>query len=108
MLFIGDPQPLSKFHNNLRDELATFLVTLCCDSVLREVGRGVNVLGSPLIAIAHLIEVLSKQTQFAPLHAGEIVTTGTITTAQPVCSGQSWTTQLSGIALPGLTLKFTQ
>jgi 2-keto-4-pentenoate hydratase len=41
---------------------------------------------------------------FEPIQAGEIVTTGTLTPALPIRTGETWTTNLSGIDLPGLTL----
>jgi 2-keto-4-pentenoate hydratase len=108
MLFIGDPQPIATLHDDLLGRLASFSVTLACDGLLQEVGRGSNVLGSPLAAIAHLTAVLQKQTLYRPLQAGEIVTTGTITTAKPVRAGEKWSTRLDGIALPGFTLDFTR
>ena len=73
---------------------------------VRELGRGTNVLGSPLIALAHLVTVLSKQPESPPLQPGEIVTTGTITTVQAIQAGESWQTELHGIALPDLTVEF--
>jgi 2-keto-4-pentenoate hydratase len=42
--------------------------------------------------------------QFPPVAAGEIVTTGTLTAALPVKPGETWSTALSGIELPGLEL----
>ncbi len=36
---------------------------------------------------------------------GEIVTTGTLTRALPVAAGETWTTALHGIALPGLSVR---
>ena len=68
-------------------------------------GVGANVLGSPLAALAHVVEVLSKQGA-RPLEAGEIVTTGVITDAHPVKPGETWSTRLSGLPLGGLTLEF--
>jgi 2-keto-4-pentenoate hydratase len=68
--------------------------------------RGTNVLGSPLAAIMHLIDVLAKQPKYMPLQANEIVTTGTITTALSVQVGETWRTELEGIALPGLYVEF--
>ena len=73
---------------------------------VRELSRGTNVLGSPLIALAHLVTVLSKQPENPPLQPGEIVTTGTITTAQAIQADESWQTELNGIALPGLAIEF--
>ena len=67
-------------------------------------GVGANVLGSPLIALAHLVELLARQGE--SLAAGEIVTTGVITDAHPVAPGETWSTRISGLPLPGLRLEF--
>ena len=53
-----------------------------------ERGIGANVLDSPLFALAHLVEVLAIQPEFEQLHAGEIVSTGTLTDAHPVRAGR--------------------
>jgi len=41
-----------------------------------------------------------------PLAAGEIVTTGTLTRALPVSAGETWTTQLTGVGLDGICVRF--
>ena len=82
-------------------------MSLSCDDVLREIGTGANVLGSPLLAIAHLISVLAKQPDYAPLQANELVTTGTITTAHSIYPGQTWHSGVQGIALPDIRVEFT-
>ena len=41
-----------------------------------------------------------------PLSAGEIVTTGTLTRALAVGPGETWSTELSGISLPGARIRF--
>jgi len=79
---------------------------LSCNDLLREVGTGANVLGSPLLAVAHIIGVLQRQASSKPLQAGEMVTTGTITLAQTVKAGERWKTEIQGIALPGLSVEF--
>lgn len=43
--------------------------------------------------------------RFEPIQAGELVTTGTLTSPSPSHSGETWTTELSGIELPGLHLR---
>ncbi len=106
-LLIGEPQPLERLAPDPVAALQAFRLALSCDGVERETGVGANVLGSPLIALAYLVEVLSKQPDALPLQAGEIVSTGTITTAYPVRAGESWRTRLEGIALPGLGVEFT-
>lgn len=105
-LLLGEPQPVERLGPDLIAALESFSVSLSCDGAVREDGTGSNVLGSPLAAIAHLMAVLAKQPQYPPLQAGEIVTTGTITTAQSVHAGESWQSELRGIALPGLSVAF--
>ena len=65
-----------------------------------------NVLGSPLLALAHLVELLRKQPGAPPLAAGEFITTGTLTDAHPVARGETWTTQIRGLPLHGLKVSF--
>jgi 2-oxo-3-hexenedioate decarboxylase len=105
-LLVGEPQPVARLQPGLRSALAAFSLELVCDGAVREVGVGANVLGNPLAALAHLAGVLSRQPQALPLQAGELVTTGTLTTAQPVRAGQTWHTVLRGIDLPGLAVEF--
>jgi 2-keto-4-pentenoate hydratase len=69
-------------------------------------GVGANVLGSPLLALAHLVELLKKQSEAPPLSAGEIITTGVLTDAHPVAAGETWRTQLTGLPLSGLKISF--
>jgi 2-oxo-3-hexenedioate decarboxylase len=92
-----------------RDDVAQKLRTLTIelfkeDGVVRVHGTGANVLGSPLLAALHLIEVLKGQPQFQPIQAGEIVTTGTLLSPPSIAAGDTWVTTLSGIELPGLRL----
>jgi hypothetical protein len=41
-----------------------------------------------------------------PLAAGEIVTTETLTRALPVSAGETWTTELTGVGLDGICVRF--
>lgn len=69
-------------------------------------GVGANVLGSPLLALTHLIDLLKRQPEAPPLAAGEIVTTGVLTDAHPVAAGETWHTELVGLPLSGLKISF--
>ena len=60
----------------------------------------------PLSGSALRILTLATQERFAPVQAGEMVTTGTLTAALSVSPGQRWTTVLDGIDLPGLSISF--
>ena len=62
------------------------------------------VLGGPLSALKHLVEVLASDAGSPELAAGEIVTTGTLTGALPVSPGETWTTALTGVALDGIAV----
>jgi 2-keto-4-pentenoate hydratase len=70
-------------------------------------GTGEIVLGSPLAALGHLVGLLARQPQAPPLAAGEIVSTGTLTDAHPVAPGETWSTEIRGLPLPGLRVRFS-
>lgn len=104
-LLLGEQTPVDSLGDDPVDALQNFALTLFRGNEPCATGKGSNVLGSPLAAIAHLVAVLANQPRQAPLGAGEIVTTGTITTAQPVCPGETWRTELVGIGLSGLSVE---
>ena len=98
-LIVGSPTPLTD-----PDKLPAVKARLFKSERLVDEGVGANVLGSPLLSLAFLIEVLKKQPEAPPLRPGEIVTTGVLTDAHPVAPGETWRTEVSGF--PGLTLVF--
>jgi 2-oxo-3-hexenedioate decarboxylase len=89
-----------------RDALASFEIDLQCNGQVADRGHARNVLDSPLNALRHLLGLLEADPDNPRLAAGEIVTTGTLTRALPVAAGETWTTVLHGIALPGLSVRF--
>ncbi|MDO8306017.1 2-keto-4-pentenoate hydratase [Herminiimonas sp.] len=110
-LILGEPHMLSSAtRRHLADILTAASVSLSYSEgeefTLHSAGFGSNVLDSPVHALLNLHETLKTQPQFAPLAAGEIISTGTLTDAYPVKPGQTWTTAFSGLALPGMTLSF--
>jgi len=102
-LVVGPPVAVADIAACAR-KLREFTVALSSEGAVRAEGSGANVLDTPLLAMAHLLEVLRSLPQFPPVAAGEIVTTGTLTAALPVRPGETWRTTLSGIELPGLSL----
>jgi 2-oxo-3-hexenedioate decarboxylase len=104
-LVIGTPVPVAGIADCAR-KLRELRLTLLRDGVPQAEGTGANVLGSPLLAFAHFAGVLAGLPQFAPVGAGEVVTTGTLTDAYPVKAGETWSTRLAGIELPGLEVAF--
>ncbi len=105
-LLIGPRRDVGDLGEDPVAALERFSLALFCDGRELERGRGSNVLGSPLSALAHLVSVLARQPAAAPLQAGEVVTTGTITRACSVRPGETWHSEVEGIGLPGLTVGF--
>lgn len=104
-LLLGEPVSVDELGSDPVTTLETFSVALSCEDEELEVGKGSNVLGGPLAAVAHLIAALDSQPEYPPLQAGEMVTTGTLTAAYPVRAGEHWSTELVGINLPGLAVE---
>ncbi len=104
-LVVGDSVPVASIPDCAK-RLREFRVALRKGDAVAAEGSGANVLDSPLLALAHLVDVLARLPQFPPLAAGDVVTTGTLTSALLVAPGETWSTTLSGIALPGLAITF--
>ena len=106
-LVVGPPLAVTSANRAaLLDALTRFDVTLSRDGQAIDRGQAMNVLDGPLSALRHLVDLLSRERSNPPLRAGEIVTTGTLTRAFPVRPGESWSTALSHIDLPGLSIRF--
>lgn len=77
-------------------------VELSCDGRTVERGRGANVLDGPMHAIAYMVRELRRRGR--SIEPGSLISTGTLTDAQPLNPGQRWQSRVSGLDLPGLTL----
>jgi len=103
-LGVGTRVPVSDTNRaRVAAELEAMAVALMRGDALVDRGIGANVLGSPVKALMHLRDVLARQPWALPLAAGEIVTTGTITDAQPVHPGESWRATFAALELHDLT-----
>ena len=105
-LIVGTPVAVEKIPG-VAAALPFLKVVLLKDHEKKDQGIGANVLGSPLLALAFLVDILSKQGESPPLEAGEIITTGTLTDAHPVAPGERWSTDFHGFAVRGLEIEFT-
>ena len=101
-LVVGSPVPLTD-----ADRLPQVEARLFREGRLVDRGTGANVLGSPLLSLGQLVELLARQPGAAPLAAGEIITTGVLTDAHPVSAGETWSTEIAGLPLRGLHVTFT-
>jgi 2-keto-4-pentenoate hydratase len=105
-LIVGSPVSVSDV-SDLVHKLPLAEARLFKGERLVDRGVGANVLGSPLLALGFLVDVLKKQPEAPPLAVGEIVTTGVLTDAHPVAPGDTWHTQLTGLPLHGITIDFS-
>jgi 2-oxo-3-hexenedioate decarboxylase len=105
-LAIGPRHTIGPRAGQWQKELPGFAVDLLCDGRVMDRGCAANVLDGPVLALRHLVGLLESDGVNPPLAAGDIVTTGTLTRALPVNSGETWSTALHGIALEGIRLRF--
>jgi 2-oxo-3-hexenedioate decarboxylase len=105
-LMIGPRQDIAGQADVWLQPLASCEIDLSRDGVVIDHGQASNVLGGPVSALRHLVEVLADDPVNSPLVAGEIVTTGTLTRAFPIAPGETWSTGLSGIPLAGIAIRF--
>lgn len=105
-LLIGPRHPIAADAETWSRTLSTFEIDLKHDGTVLDRGCATNVLGGPVSALRHLIGLLARDQVNPPLAAGEIVTTGTLTRALPVAAGETWTTELTGVALDRICVRF--
>jgi len=91
----------------LLDELPRFKVRMSKDGEFVEEGSGRNSLRSPALCLAELSSAIVRRFPTEPLSAGEIVSSGTLTSGHPTDRGDLWTVEVEGLSLPSLTLRLT-
>lgn len=106
-LLVGQPCPPQTFQttSTLAAQLSQLTLKLYRSGRKTPVDEGVgsNVLDGPIQALAYLSKELDDLG--AQLQPGDIITTGTLTDAQPLAPGQQWRTELSQAGpLKNLTL----
>jgi 2-oxo-3-hexenedioate decarboxylase len=92
---------------SLVEELPRFKVRISKSGELAEEGSGKNSLKSPALCLAELGAAIARRFPSRPLSAGEVVSSGTLTSGHPTSAGDLWTAEVEGISLPSLTLRLT-
>ena len=87
-------------------DMAAFTVRLLRNNEMVEEGAAKNALKSPLLCLGELGEALTRRGG-ETLQAGDIISTGTLTTSLPITAGDIWIASLSGIPPSSLTLRVT-
>ena len=87
-------------------DMAAFTVRLLKNNEMVEEGEAKNALKSPALCVGELGEAL-KRRGGQTLQAGDVISTGTLTTSLPMRAGDTWIASLSGIPPSSLTLRVT-
>jgi 2-oxo-3-hexenedioate decarboxylase len=95
-LVIGSHHPVDAA---LVDALASFKLKLFKNGELVDEGGGKNSLRSPALCLAELARAANS------LETGELISTGTLTNAQPITPGEVWSTEIEGLPLGRLELR---
>lgn len=88
----------------LQADLAALQLELHRDGQCQDRGVGSHVLDGPLTALQTWLDAMPQHSPFWQVQAGQVVTTGTITDAQPLAPGQRWHTTVSDARLAALVL----
>ena len=106
-LVIGEPVYIEPEEiSQLVTDMAAFTVRLLRNNEMVQEGAAARALESPVRCVAELGEAL-KRRGGETLQAGDVVSTGTLTTALPIAAGEVWIASLSGIPPSSLTLRVT-
>jgi 2-oxo-3-hexenedioate decarboxylase len=105
-LVVGQPREVDPaMIPALIEELPRFKVRLLKNGELVEEGSGKNSLRSPALCLGELAAGLLRQPGAEPLAAGELISSGTLTTLQSIAPGETWRATVEGIDLAPLTLR---
>ena len=105
-LVVGQPRSVdAAMIPALVEELPRFKVRLLKNGELADEGSGKNSLRSPALCLGELAAALGRQPGAEPLAAGELISTGTLTTAQPIAAAETWSATVEGLDLSALTLR---
>ncbi len=89
----------------LVDELPRFKLRMLKSGELVEEGSGKNSLKSPALCLAELGAAIARRFPGEPLTAGELVSSGTLTSGHDTVPGDFWIAEVNGISLPPLTFR---
>jgi 2-oxo-3-hexenedioate decarboxylase len=104
-LVVGEPRPIRREEiPTLVEQLGAMKVRLTKNAVLVEEGFGKNALRNPAACLGELASAIAAQPGAEPLTADELVSTGSLTTAQPVAAGEHWSVEAEGIDLLPLSV----
>jgi len=107
-LVVGEPRPVQREAiPQLVDQLGAFTVKLSKNGEVVHEGGGTNVLDNPALCLVEFASAVPAQAGAEPLRPGELISTGSLTTAPPVAASERWSVVAQGLDVPALTLRLT-
>jgi len=105
-LIVGEPVPVTPAAiGALVDALPRFTVQLKKNGELVEEGSGKNSLRSPALCLGELGAAIARRPGAEPLAAGELVSSGTLTTSCLIAAGERWSASVDGLDLAPVTVE---
>jgi 2-oxo-3-hexenedioate decarboxylase len=105
-LIVGPPVAVTVENREaLEAQLADFKLELLRGDEVVEEGAGKNSLRSPARCVTEVLRAAAARGD--ALRAGELISTGTLTEAQPIAPGEEWRAELNGLPLRNLRVQFT-
>ena len=90
---------------SLAAQLAEFKLKLFKNDNFVEEGGGKSVFRSPALCLGELAAALSRTPSAEPLRAGELVSTGSLTTPMLIAPGETWRAEPEGLDVAPLVMK---
>ena len=105
-LVVGEPRIVdASAIPALAEALPRFKVRLMKNGEVAEEGSGRNSLRSPALCLGELAAAIARQPGAEALAAGDLISSGTLTTSFAIAPGDTWTADVDGMALSPLTLR---
>lgn len=104
-LVVGEPRQVDAASiPALVEQRAQFRLRLSKNGEVVAEGAGKNSLRSPALCLGELASAIARRPGEEPLLGGELVSSGTLTEAQLIAPGETWTAVVDGIDLNDVTL----
>jgi 2-keto-4-pentenoate hydratase len=90
---------------SLAAQLGEFKLRLFKNDTFIEEGSGKNVLRNPALCLGELAAALRRSPWAEPLRAGELISTGSLTTPMLIAPGETWRAEPEGLDVAPLLMK---
>jgi 2-oxo-3-hexenedioate decarboxylase len=105
-LAVGQPLPIETSNiARIAKDLASFKIRVSKNGDFVEEGSGKNSLRNPALCLAELAGAKLRQSEAPPLAAGELISSGTLTSGHPIAKGEQWQAVIEGLPLSRLSVK---